>query len=130
MFVPAANYPTDNGARNSNQLHHHSPYSYFRNVINPNAKRGTGFDASEHYFYVKAVSNKPNPRELNIVEKKNFFLISGESFKSMLGFEISKANRRKRVGVIITAGANVDLNKTAMQHGLSHKRRIYSEYIY
>jgi hypothetical protein len=90
MFVPAANYPIDNGARNPNQPRNHSPYSYFQNLIKPNAKRGRDCKASEYYFYV--TPNKPNPRrQLNKVKKKNCFLISGESFKTMLGGESSKA---------------------------------------
>ena len=86
MFLPTAKYPVNTGAK----PRHHSPYSYFRNLINSNPKRGTGFEEGEYYFYV--TPNKPNPqRELSAVEMNNCFLVSGDRFEKLLGHEISLA---------------------------------------
>jgi hypothetical protein len=71
---------------------HHSPYSYFRSLVKKDEKRNrVDFDANEYYFYV--TPNKPNPqRQLTACEESNnCFLISGESFKKLLGREISGA---------------------------------------
>jgi hypothetical protein len=88
MFSPALNYPINPDVRNQT---HHSPYSYFRKLIKKDqARKRTTFDATEYYFYI--TPNKPNPqRKLTACEKNNCFLISGKSFKNLLGHEISDA---------------------------------------
>eukprot|EP00550_Attheya_septentrionalis_P002049 CAMPEP_0198290588 /NCGR_PEP_ID=MMETSP1449-20131203/8391_1 /TAXON_ID=420275 /ORGANISM="Attheya septentrionalis, Strain CCMP2084" /LENGTH=665 /DNA_ID=CAMNT_0043989103 /DNA_START=10 /DNA_END=2010 /DNA_ORIENTATION=- len=88
MFSPAPNYPINPDVRNQT---HHSPYSYFRNLIKKDQERNrTTFDATEYYFYI--TPNKPNPqRQLTACEENNCFLISGESFKNLLGHGISNA---------------------------------------